>query len=159
MLAWSSWLATLLQTRPLSLAVLVDGAAYALVFPLGYATIGLVLTLRRPANPIGWLYAAAGLVGGLAIPLDPWVDRLVRVAHGVRGPVHLWRWICLFCQLDHLKRQPIPDYGCAPRSTTRPGTTGSPTTVTMAGTSSAPTTTVATVTPHSVVRWCTGPGP
>jgi hypothetical protein len=33
--------------------------------PLGYATIGLVLTLRRPANPIGWLYAASGLVWAL----------------------------------------------------------------------------------------------
>jgi hypothetical protein len=25
------------------------------VLALGYATIGLVLSLRRPANPIGWL--------------------------------------------------------------------------------------------------------
>jgi hypothetical protein len=88
-LAWSLWLATfgccaaglvgtLLLTRPLTLAVLAAGAAYALAFPLGYGTIGLVLTLRRPANPIGWLYAASGLVGSLAIPLDPWVDRLIR---------------------------------------------------------------------------------
>ena len=39
------------------LELLAGGAARAPVFPLGYATIGLVLTLRRPANPIGWLYA------------------------------------------------------------------------------------------------------
>jgi hypothetical protein len=89
MLAWSSWLATfgccaaglvatLALTRPLTLAALAEGAAYALAFPFGYATIGLVLTLRRPANPIGWLYAAAGLVGGLVVPLDPWVDLLIR---------------------------------------------------------------------------------
>ena len=89
LLAWSLWLAslgccaaglvvTLLLTRPLTLAVLAEGAAYALAFPFGYATIGLVLTLRRPANPIGWLYAASGLVGSLAIPLDPWVDQLIR---------------------------------------------------------------------------------
>jgi hypothetical protein len=26
-----------------------------LSFSLGFATVGLVLTLRRPANPIGWL--------------------------------------------------------------------------------------------------------
>jgi hypothetical protein len=32
-------------------------------FSLGFATVGLVLTLRRPANPIGKLYAGAGLVG------------------------------------------------------------------------------------------------
>jgi hypothetical protein len=41
------------------------------------ASVGLVLTLRRPANPIGWLYAAAGLAWALGIPFDPWIDRLV----------------------------------------------------------------------------------
>jgi hypothetical protein len=87
-LAWSLWLATLgccaaglavtlAVTRPLTIAVLVEGAAKALAYPLGYATIGLVLTLRRPANPIGWLYAAGGLVWSLAIPGDAWVGQLV----------------------------------------------------------------------------------
>ncbi len=33
--------------------VLAEGAARALVYPLGYATVGLVLTLRRSTNPIG----------------------------------------------------------------------------------------------------------
>ena len=53
MLAWSLWLAafgccaaglavTLAVVRPLTMAVLVEGAARALVYPLGYATIGLV---------------------------------------------------------------------------------------------------------------------
>jgi hypothetical protein len=81
-LAWSLWLATfgccaaglvgtLLLTRPLTLAVLAAGAAYAPALPLGFGTIGLVMTLRRPANPIGWLYAASGLVGSLAIPWIP----------------------------------------------------------------------------------------
>jgi hypothetical protein len=88
MLAWSLWLATfgccaaglavtLALTRPLTIAVLVEGAARALAYPLGYATIGLVLTLRRPDNPIGWLYAAAGLVWSLAIPADAWLDQLI----------------------------------------------------------------------------------
>jgi hypothetical protein len=87
-LAWSLWLATfgccaaglavtLALTRPLTIAVLVGGAARALAYPLGYATIGLVLTLRRPDNPIGWLYAAAGLVWSLAIPADAWLDQLI----------------------------------------------------------------------------------
>jgi hypothetical protein len=49
----------LLVARPLTAQVLLDGALYALD-PLGYATVGLVLTLRRPANPIGWLYAGSG---------------------------------------------------------------------------------------------------
>jgi hypothetical protein len=89
MIAWSLWLATLgccaaglavtlALTRPLTAAVLVDGAVHALTFPLAYATIGLVLALRRPANPIGWLYAASGLLWSLAVPLRPWVDLLVR---------------------------------------------------------------------------------
>ena len=86
-LAWSLWLATfgccaagllitLALTRPLTLAVLAKGAADALAYPLGYATIGLLLSLRRPANPIGWLYAASGLAWSLSIPLDPWVIEL-----------------------------------------------------------------------------------
>jgi two-component system NarL family sensor kinase len=88
-LAWSLFLATLgccaagllaalLWVRPLTLGLLATGAGAAVAFPLGFATIGLVLGLRRPANPIGWLYAASGLVWALVIPFVPWVDQLVR---------------------------------------------------------------------------------
>jgi hypothetical protein len=88
LLAWPLWLATLgfcaaglavtlAVTQPLTIAVLAEGAAKALAYPLGYATIGLVLTLRRPANPIGWLYAAAGLVWSLTIPGDAWLGQLI----------------------------------------------------------------------------------
>jgi hypothetical protein len=38
--------------RSIPLAVVAD-AVFSLVFPLSYATIGLVVTLRRPANPTG----------------------------------------------------------------------------------------------------------
>jgi hypothetical protein len=86
--AWSLWLATfgccaaglavtLAVARPLTVGLLAEGAVRALVYPLGYATVGLVLTLRRPANPIGWLYAAAGLIWSLPIPGDTWVDQLL----------------------------------------------------------------------------------
>jgi uncharacterized membrane protein YtjA (UPF0391 family) len=89
LLAWSLWLATigccaagllaaLLWIRPLTLRLLAEGAALAVVFPLGYATIGLVLSLRRPANPIGWLYGASGLVWALVIPFEPWLAQLGR---------------------------------------------------------------------------------
>jgi hypothetical protein len=89
LLAWSLWLATngccaagllaaLLWIRPLTLRLLAQGAALAVVFPLGYATIGLVLSLRRPANPIGWLYGASGLVWALVIPFEPWLVQLGR---------------------------------------------------------------------------------
>jgi hypothetical protein len=68
---------TLAVVRPLTREVIVDGA-FEGSFWLLFATIGLVLTLRRPANPIGWLYAAAGLVWSAYIPVDPWVDELQR---------------------------------------------------------------------------------
>jgi hypothetical protein len=88
LLAWSLWLATfaccaggllaaLLWVRPLTPGLLATGAAAALAFPLGYATVGLVLGLRRPANPIGWLYAASGLAWALIIPFEPWVNQLI----------------------------------------------------------------------------------
>jgi hypothetical protein len=87
-LAWSLWLATfgccaagllvtLALTRPLTVGVLGRGAAYALAFPLGFASVGLLVSLRRPANPIGWLYAAAGLVWALEIPGRPWLEHLL----------------------------------------------------------------------------------
>jgi len=87
-LAWGLWLVTmalcaaglvvtLVVTRPLTLEVLAQGAAFAAAFPLGYATVGLVLGLRRPANPIGWLFATSGLVWALTIPFDPWLDELI----------------------------------------------------------------------------------
>ena len=109
LLAWALWLTTLvccaggllaalLWIRPLTLSLLAGGASNALAFPLGYATIGLVLTLRRPANPIGWLYAASGLVWALVIPFEPWVNRLL-VEHRALAPagqlavvVREWSW-------------------------------------------------------------------
>ena len=71
-------LAALLWVRPLTLGTLTGGAATALAFPVGYATVGLVLSRRRPANPIGWLYAASGLAWALDLPFGPWLDQLVR---------------------------------------------------------------------------------
>jgi hypothetical protein len=87
-LAWSLWLATfgccaaglvvtLTLTRPLTVGVLAEDAVSALAFGLGVATVGLVMVLRLPANPIGWLYVAAGLAGSWTVPFDPWIDRLL----------------------------------------------------------------------------------
>jgi hypothetical protein len=88
-LAWSMWLlafgccaagllVTLAIYRPLTVGVLVEGAVYAFSFVLGFATVGLVLALRRPGNPIGWLYSAAGLAWAYTLPVQPWIDQLVR---------------------------------------------------------------------------------
>jgi len=78
-LAWSLWLATfgccaaglvvtLALTRPLTLAILAEGAAFAQAFPLGVATIGLVMTLptgNQLDNPFG-LPGPAGTVAAVA---------------------------------------------------------------------------------------------
>jgi signal transduction histidine kinase len=88
LVAWSLWLATLANcaaslvvamvvTQPVSLAVLADQAV-GTVLVLSVTTIGLVLALRRPTNPIGWLYGTAGLVGSLTNPWSLWVDQLIR---------------------------------------------------------------------------------
>jgi hypothetical protein len=45
---------------------------------LGFATVGLVLAVRRPENPIGWLYGAAGLAWAYTIPLEPLIDQSIR---------------------------------------------------------------------------------
>ena len=79
---------TLAVTRPLTAKVLVDGAGGAAIWLL-FATIGLVLALRRPANPIGWLYAAAGLIWTAYIPWDPWVDQLLRTGRPLPPAAHL----------------------------------------------------------------------
>jgi hypothetical protein len=87
-LAWCLWLVTfgflaaglavtVAVVRPLTLRVLAAGAVESVTFSLAFATVGLVLTVRRPANPIGWLYAGAGLGGSLTTPLAPWVDQLI----------------------------------------------------------------------------------
>ena len=122
MFAWSLWLATfgclaaglavtLAVYRPLSLGVLAQGAVDALTASLGFATIGLVLTLRRPANPIGWLYGAAGLAGSVTTPVAPWVEQLVRDQRplplaaqlsAVAGEVSWAPWIALGVTLPAL---------------------------------------------------------
>jgi two-component system, NarL family, sensor kinase len=69
---------TLAVYRPLTIDVLAEGAMYAFFFVLGFATVGLVVALRRPGNPIGWLYGAAGLAWAYTLPLEPWLEQLIR---------------------------------------------------------------------------------
>jgi ABC-type sulfate transport system permease component len=87
-LAWGLFLATLgclvagvvvalVVVRPLTPGVLGESLLAMLLY-LGFAAIGLVLSLRRPANPIGWLYAASGLAWSVSVPGEVWVGQLVR---------------------------------------------------------------------------------
>jgi hypothetical protein len=82
--------------RPLTVGVLAGGALIALAY-LGFAVLGLVLSLRLPANPIGWLYAASGLVWSLTVPGEAWVTDLVD-----RG-----RPLPLAAQLDAAVTEPL----------------------------------------------------
>jgi hypothetical protein len=81
--------AALVWVRPLTAGLLAGVAGVALAYPLGYATVGLVVALRRPANPIGWLFSASGLVWALTISFEPWLNSLL-VEHrplGLAGQV------------------------------------------------------------------------
>jgi signal transduction histidine kinase len=126
LLAWALGLATLAScaagllvafvvTRPLTLAEPAEAAVTALAFSLGYATIGLILALRRPANPIGWLYASSGLVWSLLLPWEPWVDQLVRsgrplpLAAEVAAVVTDFQWMPAICLGITLPFLLVPD--------------------------------------------------
>lgn len=54
--------------------LLVSGASEVLVFPLPSASLGLVLVLRLPGNPLGWLYSGAGLAWSLVVPWGSLLD-------------------------------------------------------------------------------------
>jgi hypothetical protein len=79
----------LLVVRPLTLAVLAKGALAAALY-LGFAVLGLVLTLRRPANPIGWLLGGSGLVWSLNVPAGAWVDNLVAAGRPLPLPAQVY---------------------------------------------------------------------
>jgi hypothetical protein len=100
LLAWALFAATfgclatglvvaLLVVRPLTLSVLAEGALTAALY-LGFAVLGLVLTLRRPANPIGWLLAGSGLVWAANVPIEAWVDNLVASGRPLPPPAQVY---------------------------------------------------------------------
>ena len=78
--------------RPLTFGVLGEGALAAVLY-LGFAVLGLVLCLRRPDNPIGWLLGASGLVWSLNMPAEAWVDQLVERGRPLPWPRRsTWPW-------------------------------------------------------------------
>jgi two-component system NarL family sensor kinase len=126
LLAWALWAATIAScaagllvalavTRPLTFAEPAEAAVAALAFSLGYATIGLILALRRPANLIGWLYAGSGLAWSLLLPWQPWVDQLIRsgrslpLAAEVAAVVREFQWMPAICLGITLPFLLVPD--------------------------------------------------
>jgi hypothetical protein len=71
-IAWALWLASLALLALGGLFLLLSASipippsfgfrGVDLVFGLAFSTVGVVIALRRPSNPIGWLFGAAGLV-------------------------------------------------------------------------------------------------
>jgi hypothetical protein len=74
-IAWALWIASLALLTLGLLFLLLSASApippgfgfrgVDLIFGLAFSTVGVVIGLRRPANPIGWLFGAAGLVFAL----------------------------------------------------------------------------------------------
>ena len=67
--------------------------ALAVLFILGYVTVGAAIVTRLPSNPIGWLFIAVGLgflLGGLA---DEWVTYAVITEPGALFGVDFFVWL------------------------------------------------------------------
>jgi hypothetical protein len=71
-IAWALWLASLTLLAAGGFFLLLSASTpippmfgfrgVDLIFGSAFSTVGVVIALRRPANPIGWLFGAAGLV-------------------------------------------------------------------------------------------------
>ncbi|MFL6297894.1 MAG: hypothetical protein ACJ75M_19250, partial [Actinomycetes bacterium] len=107
---------TLFVTRPLTAQVLVNGAFEGASWLL-FATIGLVLTLRRPGNPIGWLYAAApGTPGSTSCSATTSRWRQVAVASVAGTAATVVGWVLAPDPMTQTIRpvpQPFPLHGVA----------------------------------------------
>ena len=68
----------------------------AVTATLAFATVGMLIALRRPGNPVGWLCCAAGVVGGLGA----WTGQYARYTFVTRpgalpfGDLSAWLYIC-----------------------------------------------------------------
>jgi hypothetical protein len=92
-LAWALWGVTMLLLLLLVPLSLVDPTAFSgrggfavaiavLLFILVFATVGLVVALRRPRNAIGWTLGFSGLVYAVASTTTAYADWAFFVKHG-----------------------------------------------------------------------------
>jgi hypothetical protein len=60
---WAGGRLWLVVHRPVAGAMGYGTGREGLVTTLAYATVGVMITSRRPEHPVGWLFLGAGLVG------------------------------------------------------------------------------------------------
>jgi hypothetical protein len=92
-IAWALWACTILC---LAAAIPIGGSkpgsfdgggsiaviTATTVFLVTFASVGLVVALRRPRNPIGWLLCAGALITGIASVASVYADYAFAVKHG-----------------------------------------------------------------------------
>ena len=65
-------------------------ARYVMLVAIAFPTVGLLLALRVPRNPIGWLYLGFGFAIGIQVALGLYSDH--GFAHG-QGHLPADRWV------------------------------------------------------------------
>ena len=84
----------------------VDAAVAPVVsMALAFPVVGALIASQRPRNPMGWLFAGVGLVGGLTLAVWGYAQYgIVTRPGGVPGAVaaawvSAWIWVCGFTPL------------------------------------------------------------
>jgi hypothetical protein len=102
--AWALWASTILclaaaisigASKPGSFS---GGGSIAVitattVFLVTFASVGLVVALRRPGNPIGWVLCGGALVTGIASVASVYADYAFKVKHGDVAGATLAAWL------------------------------------------------------------------
>jgi hypothetical protein len=67
-------------------------ALFGLAF-LAYATVGALIVTKQPANPVGWLFAALGLLGSVTEALSAYAARAAEAAPDPSPAASVAAWI------------------------------------------------------------------
>jgi hypothetical protein len=84
--------------RPVSGAVGYEYWREGMVTTLAYATVGALITTRRPEHPVGWLFLGAGLVGAAQLATGEFAAAFL-AASGPSASVAVGAWASSLFQL------------------------------------------------------------
>jgi hypothetical protein len=92
-----AWIAVALAVPALAIGwALRPGSidsAYLVPIAVSFVAVGALLALRRPENPIGWLFLGFGLVASLNYPVEQYALRVPRPSHldvAASVAAHFW---------------------------------------------------------------------